>query len=130
VIEQRVSVRNDPAYMLAVLYTIGFLGMSFLVATQNVPSESKDIVQYLMGIMSAVQLSIINYYYGSSKAGSDGQKTSDDRKIKIDDIITDIARKASNLPPDKPSKPLDSPLSAENVNIEAKGDVNVTKDKP
>ncbi len=67
-IERRVSLRNDPAFVLASLYTCGFLGMVFVVLLRGVPAESANVTQQLISIMSLIQGAIGGYYYGASKA--------------------------------------------------------------
>lgn len=73
-IERRRSLRNDSAYMLAVLYTSGFLGMCFLIVLKDVPAESRTIVQQLISIMSMIQAAIAGYFYGASKASAESGK--------------------------------------------------------
>lgn len=74
-IERRRSLRNDSAYMLAVLYTSGFLGMCFLIVLKDVPQESRTIVQQLISIMSMIQAAIAGYFYGASKAATESNQT-------------------------------------------------------
>ncbi len=74
-IERRKSLRNDSAYMLAVLYTTGFLGMCFLVILKDIPAESRSIVQQLISIMSMIQAGIAGYFYGASKAATESNQT-------------------------------------------------------
>ncbi len=74
-IERRKSLRNDSAYMLAVLYTSGFLGMCFVVVLRDIPTESRSIVQQLISIMSMIQAAIAGYFYGASKAATESNQT-------------------------------------------------------
>ena len=69
--EKRRSLRNDPAFMLAVLYTCGFLGMCFLVILKEVSKESAPIVQQLLSIMSMIQAGIAGFFYGASKSSAE-----------------------------------------------------------
>lgn len=73
--ERRRSLRNDAAYMLAVLYTSGFLGVVFVVILKDVPKESAPIVQQLISIMSMIQAAIAGYFYGASKAANESNQT-------------------------------------------------------
>ncbi len=70
-IERRNSLRNDSAFVLAVLYTVGFLGMCFVVVVKEISPESRAVVQQLISIMSMIQAAIGGYYYGASKAAAD-----------------------------------------------------------
>lgn len=72
--ERRLSLRNDPAFVLAVIYTIGFLGMVFIVIVRGVAPESANVTQQLIAIMSLIQGAIGGYYYGASKNQQDMQK--------------------------------------------------------
>ena len=73
--ERRRSLRNDAAYMLAVLYTSGFLGVVFVVVLKDVSKDSMPIVQQLISIMSMIQGAIAGYFYGASKAANDTNQT-------------------------------------------------------
>lgn len=130
-IEGHDNLRDDPAFMLAVLYTCGFLGIAFLVILRDTPGENSSTVQQIISIMSMIQAAIAGYFYGASKSGKENQKASDDRKVQLDNTITDIARKASNLPPTAPAiPPADSPLTVDKMDVIAKGEVNVKEEKP
>lgn len=73
--ERRVSLRNDPAFMLAVLYTTGFLGVVFLVIIKDIPRESAPIVQQLISIMSMIQAAIAGFFYGASKQAAESNQS-------------------------------------------------------
>ncbi len=85
--ERRTSLRNDPAFVLASLYTIGFLGMVFVVLLRGVPTESANVTQQLISIMSLIQGAIGGYYYGASKAQIDLQKGTN---VKVSDSSTSV----------------------------------------
>ncbi len=109
--ERRRSLRNDAAYMLAVLYTIGFLGMCFVVVLRDVAPESRSVVQQLISIMSMIQAAIAGYFYGASKSSTEqGQ------------AMTRIAESVPVLA----SAPT---ATADTVNV-AGDTVNVTEKKP
>jgi len=57
----------DGAYFLAVLYTLGYLGMMAALMFFNIPENNRELMLTLVGIMSAAQLGIIKYYYDGSK---------------------------------------------------------------
>lgn len=54
---------------LAYLYTGGYFVMVVLLLYIGIPESSKEIFYTLIGILSAAEIGIINYYFGSS-AGS------------------------------------------------------------
>ncbi len=111
-LERRRSLRNDAAYMLAVLYTTGFLGVVFLVILKDIPKESSPIVQQLISIMSMIQAAIAGYFYGASKAAAENQQ-----------VVARIAEAT-------PEVPAGTDIKAADVKVEAQGDVTVTPGKP
>ncbi len=70
-IEKRRSLRNDAAYMLAILYTCGFLGMCFLLVLREVSEASRPMMQQLISIMSMIQAAVAGYFFGSSKTAAE-----------------------------------------------------------
>ena len=68
--ERRVSWRNDSAFMLALLYTSGFIGLAFLVVIRGVQPDGKEITQQLISIMSMIQAAIAGYFYGASRTAA------------------------------------------------------------
>lgn len=69
--ERRQSVRNESAFILALVWTIGFLGLAFLVVLRGVPDDSKSEVQQLMSIMSMIMAAMAGYFYGASKTNTE-----------------------------------------------------------
>ena len=110
--ERRRSLRNDAAYMLAVLYTCGFLGVVFVVILKEVSKDSMPIVQQLISIMSMIQGAIAGYFYGASKAAAEqGQAMT---RIAESTPVTVAAQTG--------------PLKADTVQVE--GDNVTVKEKP
>ncbi len=112
--ERRRSLRNDAAYMLAVLYTCGFLGVVYLVIIKDISKDSMPIVQQLISIMSMIQGAIAGFFYGASKAATETNQT--------------MARIAEQSAPAAASAvaaatgatvPTQAPIQAENVNVAA-----------
>lgn len=69
--EKRVSMRNDGALLLAILWTVGFMGVAFTVLIHGVPEESNAITQQLISIMSMIMAAIAGYFYGASKTNTE-----------------------------------------------------------
>lgn len=102
-------MRNDGAFLLAVLWTLGFLGLAFLIVLRGVPDDSKSEVQQLMSIMSMIMAAMAGYFYGASKSNTET-------------AVALAAVKKTNAPADQ--------LKADDVNVQAAGDVNIkTKGK-
>jgi hypothetical protein len=78
---------SDKAPMLNKLVTpvlaLGVVGLSFVLFTilifVNVQPEAKDILIYILGVLSAAVTQILSYYFGSSQGSKD---KSDEAKLK------------------------------------------------
>jgi hypothetical protein len=61
---------------------LGVVGLSFILFTilifVDVKTEAKDILIYILGVLSAAVTQILSYYFGSSQ----GSKDKDDKKLK------------------------------------------------
>jgi hypothetical protein len=77
---------NDKAPMINKVVTpllaLGVVGLSFILFTilifVDVQTEAKDILIYILGVLSAAVTQILSYYFGSSQ----GSKDKDDKKLK------------------------------------------------
>ena len=70
--EREIALKDNTTAILAWIYTVGYFLMVGWLVIKGLPKEAlavKDILLPLVGILSAAELSIINYYFGSS-AGS------------------------------------------------------------
>lgn len=81
--ERRTSLRNDPAFVLAIVYTIAFVGMAFVMMLVPIKDENVSIAQQILSIMSIIQAGIVGYYYGSSKTMTDSQKSATTGSINV-----------------------------------------------
>jgi hypothetical protein len=78
---------SDKAPMLNKLVTpvlaLGVVGLSFILFTilifVDVQPEAKDILIYILGVLSAAVTQILSYYFGSSQGSKD---KSDEAKLK------------------------------------------------
>jgi hypothetical protein len=78
---------SDKAPMLNKLVTpvlaLGVVGLSFVLFTilifVNVKPEAKDILIYILGVLSAAVTQILSYYFGSSQGSKD---KSDEAKLR------------------------------------------------
>ncbi len=85
----------DGAYALAVLYTIGYLGMVGALMFFNIPENNRELLIGLVGIMSAAQLGIIKYYYDGSKGAEQSQAANIARSARTDSVVQEIAKAAA-----------------------------------
>lgn len=100
-IERRRSLRNDSAYVLAVMILLGFFGIAFLVLLREVPKDSQPIAQ---GILTATQMmlsGVVGFFYGASKTALEQRQPS----AAENSVTTDIATHFSSTMPDQPKEP-------------------------
>lgn len=69
--DREVKTGDNTTRILAGLYTIGYFTILVIAIFYEFPVENKEVLNALFGMLSAAQLSIINYYFGSSKGSSD-----------------------------------------------------------
>jgi ABC-type dipeptide/oligopeptide/nickel transport system permease subunit len=55
--------------LLEFVFVIVFFILLYLVVTQSIPTENRDIANYLLGTLTMAVAAIVNYRWGSS-AGS------------------------------------------------------------
>lgn len=99
------QIQENGAYALAILYTLGYLLMMGALMFVTIPTENREILLTLAGIMSAAQLGIIKYYYDGSKSTDKVQQASIARAVRVDARLQDIASQASAAPPSPPAAP-------------------------
>lgn len=68
--KREIEVKDKTPRNLAYLYTAGYFIMIFALFKFGVPEASRDLMNTLVGILSAAEIGIVTYYFGSSH-GSD-----------------------------------------------------------
>ena len=120
-VEQRQSVRNDPAFLLAILYTIGFFAFLFSLIHFTLPKANEQMIGQLVPVLSMIQGGIIQYFY---------QKRAEAIAEKKDETIQELT-KATTTALTKSIPPVPTPATpsgdVETVNMVA-DTVNVSKD--
>lgn len=76
--ERRTSVRNDPAFLLGILYTIIFAAFSLSPLFTSIPAENEKFISQLLPVMSMIQGGIVQYFYTRSQQA---QRASSDNTI-------------------------------------------------
>lgn len=66
--------KTDGAMVLATLYVIGYFCMVGALFFIDIPTNNKELVFTLAGIMSTVQAAILGYYFGASKQSEQLQR--------------------------------------------------------
>ncbi len=80
-----VPVNGTPAInkLVTPILALGVVGLSFLLFTVlifvDVKPEAKDILIYILGVLSAAVTQILSYYFGSSQGSKD---KSEEAKLK------------------------------------------------
>jgi len=88
------DTKNEGAYALAILYTVGYLGVVGALMFFEIPAGNKDILLSLFGIMSAAQLGIIKFFFDGSRGAQQAQQANIQRSIRSDTIVQDMAKNA------------------------------------
>lgn len=90
----RRACQIEGAYALAVLYTLGYLGMVGALMFFEIPANNRELLIGLVGIMSAAQLAVIKHYYDGSKVAETAQIANIARAAKSEAVLQDIAKAA------------------------------------
>lgn len=122
--ERRItdSAGWDASLILAILYTLLYAGMVGTLVLVDVPPTNEKTVDMLIGIMSAIQMSIVGRYFGGSKSAEDAQRLIAQSKERTDSVFREVVAKAA------PAVPEGKPVQAGDMHVEA-DTVNVTKEK-
>lgn len=75
-----MSLRNDPAFMLAVIYTMAFIAIAFMLILVKIDDDNVAVAQQVLSIMSMIQAGIVGYFYGASKTAQDSNKINQEPK--------------------------------------------------
>lgn len=65
---------SDGAMILAIIYVLGYFAMVGALFFIDIPTNNKELVLTLAGIMSTVQAAILGYYFGASKQSESLQR--------------------------------------------------------
>ena len=68
---REIGTKDNTTKILAYCYTVGYFVMTATLLKTVVNEDMKDIVIALISIMSAAQLNIVNYYFGSSRSSAE-----------------------------------------------------------
>lgn len=113
------------AYILAIIYTLGFLCMIASLMFFEIPASNREVLLTLVGIMSSAQLGIIKHYYDGSKAAETAQVANIARAAKSEAVIQDIAK---SVPAAAAVAASAEPVKTDNMQVAAdRVEVNQTK---
>lgn len=123
--ERRVNTNPmDVAGALALLYTGVFAATVLLMLFVEIPAKNKEPLLQLFGLMSAIQMAIVAFYYGSSKSGEATQRAIEQRQGRSEAVVQEIAKAipAAIIPA--------APIKADDVQIETKTATVTTETPP
>jgi uncharacterized membrane protein len=68
---REIQVKDNTNRNLAYAYTVGYFGLIGVVMTVGIKPEVSEMMNVLIGVLTAAQASIMGYYYGSSRGSAD-----------------------------------------------------------
>lgn len=66
-----MDYRDKTQQYLAFAYSAGYFCIVLVVIFHGFPPDGKDMLNGVLGFLTAIQLNIIQYFFGSSKGSSD-----------------------------------------------------------
>jgi len=66
---REIQIRDWTPKVLGFLITVGFFGILAFMLKYEVPAQSKDVLNIMIGALGTAWISVVTYYFGSS-AGS------------------------------------------------------------
>ena len=61
-------------YVLAIVIVICFMLLLALLIFQEVPAPNSELLYTMVGVFGTMTITVINYYFGSSKGSADKTK--------------------------------------------------------
>lgn len=66
----QISVKSILPPLLAIVVSLGFFGLLYIIAFKAIPESSKDVLYVMTGTLGTAWVAIVNYYYGSSQGST------------------------------------------------------------
>ena len=85
---------GEPARILAILYTIGYFAIVFMMMLRPLPDGNEASLNQLIGALTIIQTGIIAFYFRGSKADETAQNKIMASKEKADAALVEIAKAA------------------------------------
>ena len=82
----------DIVGLLAILYTVGYLAMVGALFFIEIPVSNKEPLLQLFGLMSAIQMALIQFYFGSSKGAENSRTALENSKGKVDEVLQSVVK--------------------------------------
>ncbi len=75
--KRETNTQDSTTKVLAYCYTCGYFLTLFAAWKYGIPADAHDVFATLLGVLSAAQMAIIGYYYGTSHSSSKKDETLD-----------------------------------------------------
>jgi len=85
--DRRISDCWDPALIMGVLYTMVYAFAITCVVFVDIPDSNGDIVKLLLGAMTVIQTTIVQYFFGNTKNADTNQKLIALSKERTDSVM-------------------------------------------
>lgn len=72
--KREIEVKDQTPRNMAYAITVGYFGMLVFIMLYPIPSESRDILNYMLGTLGTAWIAAVTYYYGSTKNSSEKTK--------------------------------------------------------
>lgn len=76
-LKQESWFAKNQIHILATAVTLGFFGLLSYMIKYNVPDANKDMLNIMLGSLGTAWVSIVGFYFGSSKGSDDKNKIID-----------------------------------------------------
>jgi hypothetical protein len=69
--DREVQTGDNTTRILAFMYSLGYFGLLVIAVFYKFPTDNQDTLNALLGMLSAAEIAIVQYYFGSSRASSE-----------------------------------------------------------
>lgn len=71
--DARAIVDKRPQIVLSIMYSIGYFGLviGLMLGTLEIPENGRDMMIGLLGVLTAAQTQVLNFWFGSSSGSKD-----------------------------------------------------------
>ncbi len=85
----------DSALIMAIIYTTTYAMMITMIVFVEIPVANADVVKILAGIMTAIQVNIVQYFFGNTKTADTSQRLIAQSKERTDSVLREVVSSAA-----------------------------------